>query len=226
MIVANDEAGQYIVAMMISETHNTVVILHFLKEWTRLGALHPKEFTSDGALAILTAVIQAFTQYSTIEEYTIGCGEGQIPRCYVRIDVAHFIKLYADFLSKVTNSRKVRIFYKASVGQLIQCRSMEIATQVLKAILVVARCDTDGHLLNAKQDTECDKYRKFLKALLDPRVLEEPDTISDANVETSPPNHPQDESIFDDPTEEIRQPPNFWARCVCVWGGGGSEQRS
>ena len=211
LIVVNDAVGQYIVAMMISEIHNTVTLLNFLNEWTRLGAPHPKEFTSDGALAILTAAIRAFTQYSTIEKYNAACGEGEFPRYYIRVDIAHFIKLYVNFISKLTNSKKVRIFYKACIGQLTLCRSTESAKKILKAILVVAHCETDGRLLQADEDTECDKERNFLKNLLDPKELEEPDIKSDTNPETWPPNRPQDESIFYDPKEDDRQPSNFWS---------------
>ena len=54
LIVVNDDAGQYVVAQMISSIHNTVAILHFLNEWVRLGAPHPKVFNRDGSRALLT----------------------------------------------------------------------------------------------------------------------------------------------------------------------------
>lgn len=132
LIVVNDEAGQYIAASMLSETHNTVSILFFLKEWMRLSAPCPKEFTSDEALAILTAAIQTFTEYSTADEYAAAC-ENCLPRRYILIDVAHFIKLYVDFLSKETKLRKVKVFYKACIGQLIFCCPM--LTKMLTKII-------------------------------------------------------------------------------------------
>ena len=42
LIVVNNAVGRYVVAVMISETRNTVTTLNFLKEWTHLGAFHPK----------------------------------------------------------------------------------------------------------------------------------------------------------------------------------------
>ena len=206
IIVVNNDAGQFIVAQMISAIHNTVAIQYFLEEWVRLGAPHPKEFTCDGAKALIIASIRVFTQYSTIEEYATACGSGDLPRHYIRMDVAHFLKLYVDFLSKLTNSKKVRVFYKASMGQLIQSQDMEMATKVLKAILIVSHCKTDGRLLGANEDTQCETHRQFLKGLIDPSELEAP--IADAKTEEWQPIRPSDESIFED-TDRVE---NMWTQ--------------
>jgi len=41
-------------------------------------------------------------------------GNRDLPYCYIRIDVAHFIKKYANFL-KITRLR-VKTFYLACIG--------------------------------------------------------------------------------------------------------------
>lgn len=84
IIAVGDEPGQYIVAMMNNEAHNTVQIAHFLQTWVHSGAPHPKEFTTDGAKASLTAVICSFTEYFTIDEYSAACGEGKLPKCFLQ----------------------------------------------------------------------------------------------------------------------------------------------
>ena len=57
LIVVNDESGQYVVAAMISSTHNAVAILNFLNEWVRLGAPHAKIVNCDGPTTLITAII-------------------------------------------------------------------------------------------------------------------------------------------------------------------------
>ena len=126
----------------------------------------------EGAKALLTALIRAFTQYSTIKKYTEACsGTGDLPKCYVRLDAAHFVKLYVEFLSKQTPLRKVKFCYKASIGQLILSRDLETARKILKAILVASQCETDGCIVDTNIKTQCEQQRSFLKCFIDPREL-------------------------------------------------------
>lgn len=156
---------------MLSSVHNTNAIQHFLEEWFRLGAPHPKEFTCDGRKALIIAGIRIFTQYKFIEEYVEAFQRFGLPHCFIRMDAAHFIKLYVNCLSKLSSSRKVRVFYKAVLGLLIKCRQIETATKILKSILVVSQCDTDGHLVGTTQDTKCEVQKNFLKSVLDPNSI-------------------------------------------------------
>ena len=206
LIVVNDESGQYVVAAMISSTHNTVAILNFLNEWVRLGAPHPKIVNCDGSTALITAIIRAFTQDHMILEYTEDCESGTLPNCYVRLDVAHFIKLWVDFLSTLTSLTKIKTFYKAAIGQLILSRDLEMARKVVKAILLVSQSEFDGPLIGSSQKTHCQEYRDILKTMIDPRELE--DQNEDPSSEESAPNRPEDESILD--AEVNKNYSNFW----------------
>lgn len=73
-------------------------------EWLRSGAPNPKEVVIDSSRALLTAVVRCFTACKTVEEYADACRNQLLPRCYIRIDVAHFIKLYATFLKDLSNA--------------------------------------------------------------------------------------------------------------------------
>lgn len=97
---------------MISSSHTTVSISHFLNEWMETGATVPKIVNCDGSKAILAAAIRSFTQYNTIGEYSKTCWSGPLPKCYVRLDVAHFLKIYCDLISNLTKLNKVKIFLK------------------------------------------------------------------------------------------------------------------
>lgn len=181
--------------------HNTNAAAYFLEKWARLGAPHPKEFTCDGGKALLTASIKTFTQYSTINEYVQAFQTYGLPHCYIRMDVAHFLKLNVNFLSTITKSIKVKVFYKAILGQLIQCRNMKMSTKIMKSILILANCENDGYLLNTKTETTCEVEKKFLKNLIDPNILNEED-IDENQTDEWKMSRPEDENILKNLMEE------------------------
>lgn len=94
-IVNSKTNGLFPVCQMLSESHHTNAIQYWLMEWIRSGAPCPHEAVCDASRALLTAVVRSFTGYFTIEEYSDACKTNNLPLCY--IDVAHFIKTYANF---------------------------------------------------------------------------------------------------------------------------------
>ena len=116
LAVVNTAAGQISVCQMLSERHTVVAITKWLITWVCLAGIpHPKEVTCDASVAMLAGSVRAFTPNFTIAEYAQSY-EKSLPPCYIRIDVAHFLKIYVDFLKKTEKSRKVRTFYKAAIG--------------------------------------------------------------------------------------------------------------
>lgn len=112
--VINSEAHEKLsVAHMISECQTINYICFWLMEFVKTGAPPPKEVTCDGSKALLTATIRAFTNCSSINEYADECW-ANVPGCYVRIDVAHFSKLYATYFSGI--NPRVKKFFMASLG--------------------------------------------------------------------------------------------------------------
>ena len=87
-------------------------------EWVRLEASHPKVMTSDGSVAFLTVIVRAFTGKFIIDEY-VNLYERELPSCYVRMDDTHFMNLYVKFLKNTAKPKKIRVFYKGAVGQLM-----------------------------------------------------------------------------------------------------------
>jgi len=88
---------------MLTESHTTNSIQFWLIEWKRTGAPRPREVVCDFSIALLTAVVRSFTEYLTLEQYADACRNVNVPDCYIRIDVAHFIKIY-KFLERCTTS--------------------------------------------------------------------------------------------------------------------------
>lgn len=91
------------------------------------------------------------------------CREENLPACYIRIDVAHFIKKYANFLKDIR--LRIKQFYLSALSQLILCRNIETAEELLKGILVISRNETEGETSDNKK-TVCEEYKIKLKNII------------------------------------------------------------
>lgn len=58
---------QYGVAHMLSERHDTSSISHWLQEWVKDVAPLPKIVVTDQSLALMSAAVKSFSQYSSLE---------------------------------------------------------------------------------------------------------------------------------------------------------------
>ena len=162
-VVNSKTSGLFPVCQMLSESHHTNAIQYWLMEWIRSGAPRPREVVCDASRALLTATVRCFTGYFTLEEYCDTCKEDNLPTCYIRIDVAHFIKTYANFLKDVRP--RVKAFYLSLLGQLILSRSINAAKEILKGLLIIARSETEGITTNDDK-TICEIYKIKMKNLL------------------------------------------------------------
>lgn len=166
VIRTND--GQFPVSQMLSEAQNTNAIHYWLLEWIRSGAPPPKEVVCDASKAILTAVIRAFTNYASIDEYVTALWTGTLPTCYVRLDVAHFIHLAATFLK--SERPRIKKFYLAALGQIIMARTVDDAEAIVRSTLVVSKSETEGYTAQ-NCITPCEAEKQKLKSLLIGDVL-------------------------------------------------------
>ena len=154
-------------------------------------------------------MIRAFTGKQTIGEYVQSYSK-QLPRCYVRIDVAHFINLYAKFLKGTEARKRIRVFYKADMRQLILARDEDCAKKILKATLIVAHSEKDGNVEGTHELSDCEKQKRFLINLWKPeelRLAEE----SEEETEESPFSPPEGENVFDyedNDEDSLREPKN------------------
>lgn len=74
--------------------------------------------------------------------YAQKCMGEELPRTYIRMDVAHYIKTWANFLK--SEKHQFKKFYLLGIGQLIQCNSLTKAEKIIKALLVIALSTTSG----------------------------------------------------------------------------------
>jgi len=96
----NIENKHFTVISMLSEQHDTISITTWLKRWMRCGVKAPKVVICDQSLDFMSALVQAFTEYLILEKYFEVCfrmvvlkEDVNLPNCYLRNDVNHFIHL-------------------------------------------------------------------------------------------------------------------------------------
>lgn len=108
----------FTISYMLSERHNNLAIFNWLANWKKCDVPLPKITICDQSLAILSAVVQCFTQYSSLQDYINVCADlvvnklpadnHWIPRYFIRTDITHFLKLISKWLPLKTIARKVR----------------------------------------------------------------------------------------------------------------------
>ncbi|CAI6374126.1 unnamed protein product [Macrosiphum euphorbiae] len=176
----NDQS--FTVMSMLSEQHDNISISSWLRRWLRCGIDPPKIAICDQSLALMSAIVQAFTKYSSLEQYIDACfsliilkEKVQVPKCFLRNDVNHFIHLVSQW-SVVKNSRypNTKDFITRGMGLLVMCTSVNKAEKILEAIFTIILSRDDGDILHVNQSnnhnerklTPCAKSKKYLKDLI------------------------------------------------------------
>jgi len=172
----------FTVMSMLSEQHDNISISSWLRRWLRCGIDAPKIAICDQLLALMSAIVQAFTKYPSLEQYLDACfslvilkEKVQVPKCFLRNDVNHFIHIVSQW-SVVKNSRypNTKEFITRGMGLLVMCTSVNKAEKILEAIFTIILSRDDGDILhsnqsnnhNERQLTPCAKSKKYLKDLI------------------------------------------------------------
>jgi len=123
---------------MISEKHDNIAIYHWLGSWLKSDVPPPKETCSDMSLALLSALVRSFTQYTSLSDYISVCSQllhervsdksFWLPRCFIRIDIAHFLKNITKWSSFVTTSKRVKEIYLRTICLIIKIQSLDEIT--------------------------------------------------------------------------------------------------
>jgi len=154
-VVHDKVAGHSFIALnMLSERHSNLAIAIWLGKWCACDVLKPKERVCDNSLALLSALAQNFPQYSSLQDYIRACTDlltGRIvaevqwiPRCYIRIDIAHFFKNAYKWTSLKSTPRRVREVVLRAVGLLIKSQSITEIRSMILSLFVVLTNETDG----------------------------------------------------------------------------------
>lgn len=108
---------------LISEKHDTNTLTYWMREWLRSGGSAPKQVVTDYSLALRNAISLAFnnTDLKTYIENCIVFDDSsssmrvQRPRCLIRIDIAHLIKLVTRWSCFKHESPEKKDFYDVAL---------------------------------------------------------------------------------------------------------------
>lgn len=145
---------------MLSEAQDTSNIQNWLVQWIRSGVPLPKETVADASRALQTAIVRTFCGYKTIEQYCDVFLTKELPDCYNRIDVAHFLKIYSNLLKVIP--RLVKKFYMSVIGKMILCTDLQTARTLIKNSLIVSMNETEGVLGDKNAETSCNIAKQYL----------------------------------------------------------------
>ena len=163
----------YTVVQMISEIHMTGAIQFWLEQWIEhWGSAHPREVVCDCSSALLGAAVRAFSKHDTVNEYAdeFFVQRDTAPSCYIRIDIAHLMKIFATLMGDVWP--EVSKFYKVGIGKLALCRNKKDAERIIRALLTVSRSKNCG---NSADDimSACNRQKEILKQIITTNVMED-----------------------------------------------------
>lgn len=169
-VLAWDEHSSVPVVQMLSERHDVSAITNWLTEWIRAGAPTPKEVVSDFSLALLGALVKAFTPHTDLKAYInecysvlLGKQSAKVPPCFVRVDVAHCIKMICQWDCLKNKPHRIKDFFVRSMAQLLKSQSMEDAREILRNITIVALSETEGNDSSGAPNIS-ERCKKYLKA--------------------------------------------------------------
>lgn len=160
----------FTVTNMISESHCNIAISNWLLKWSSTNIKKPKETVCDNSVALLSAIVKSFTQYSSLQDYVKVCANlltneitetsYLVPRCFVRIDVANFIKICSKWTPIKSVPRRVREIVLRCVGLLIKSQSILELRSLLLSMFIVFTNETDGINIHNGQETPCEIHKK------------------------------------------------------------------
>lgn len=140
------------VQSMTSELNTANWLTFWMGDWVQETSEIPNQFTSDGSMAILNAAVRSFTSCSSVAEYVnlmfdLLCKRAinrSIPQCFVRTDIAHFMKKVTSCDALKGIPRKVRDFFIRCVAILMKIENIEEAGSHIYSVLLVALSSTEG----------------------------------------------------------------------------------
>lgn len=157
---------------MISEWHTTLAIYNWLANWLNFNVPSPRETVCDQSMALLSACVKFFTQYSSLKQYIRVCAKlalGKVstdpiwlPNCFIRTDVAHFIRLVSKWVPLKNTQGRVREVILRSIGVIIKNQSISEIYSVVLSLFVELTNETDGVDAVRGRDTPYEYHKKQL----------------------------------------------------------------
>jgi len=158
----------FTITNMLSERHNTICISNWLAYWMSCNVPKPKKVVCDQSLALLSSIVRTFTQYSSLNSYIHACADiltnkipkdfRWLPQCYIKLDVAHFMKLASQWPNLKLLNRRVKEIILRTIGCLLKCQDLEDVYSLFLSLLITITNETNRVIRNTDIETLCQKH--------------------------------------------------------------------
>jgi len=168
--VVSSSVGKIPVTQMLSEKQDTLTIFYWLGQWMMEGTRNPNEVVCDYSKAILGAISKAFCNGRSLKMYVDDCFDvlsgldEKLPATYIRIDVAHVIKIFCRIkhLTGIKN-KALKEFYVRGLRLLLSSETLAEFTSILEALFTITLSETDGWVEGSETiQTPSESYRQFI----------------------------------------------------------------
>lgn len=179
---------QFTVAHMLSERHDSNSICHWLTEWSRNNIKAPRLVVTDQSLALMIAVVKAFTQFSTLSKYLSVCSSlilketVELPICMLRNDINHVMHLISTWAEIKSCNYRIKNFYLRSIGLVVSSTEFEDIKNLLKNIFTVALSEECG-LNSYGIPNPCHVSKNYLKERISTHILKNNEDLFKNNEE-------------------------------------------
>jgi len=95
-----------------------------------------------------------------------------LPQYYVRLDIAHFMKLASQWPSLKLLHRKVREIILRTIGRLVKCQDLEEVYTLLLSVFISITNESNGLELNTLVETSCERHNKRLIEIVSTGIIE------------------------------------------------------
>lgn len=155
---------------MLSKKQDTLTIFYWLGQWMKEGTRNPNEVVCDYSKAILGAISRAFCNGRSLKMYADDCFDvlsgldEKLPATYIRIDVAHVIKIFCRIkhLTGIKN-KALKEFYVRGLRFLLSSETLAEFTSILEALFTITLSETDGWVEGSETiQTPSESFRQFI----------------------------------------------------------------
>lgn len=172
IVVRDDHSHQqYSVSHMLSSKHDNISISYWLSQWQKDVEVKPKIIVTDQSLALLYAVVKTFTHFSSLQQYLealfVSITENRrdiLPHTYLRLDIAHIIKMFCSWPPIKNSPKRVKEFYVYTLAQMTMSTSYSEVLILMQHMFNVMLSETEGTDVVTNKKTTCEESKLFLKS--------------------------------------------------------------
>lgn len=139
------------VGQMLSSQQDSIKISYFLDRWNQEFCT-PREVITDDSAALLKSISKSFGKFASTNDYIKQCFDvltgtsTEIPKIFMRLDVAHYVKSMHRKKELKKMKPEVRQLYLAVIGFLMQCESFEAMGKIVEHMVILVNVEWIGEI--------------------------------------------------------------------------------